>query len=187
MLTWVLSQRYFVDANASLYDPQFSTPYFTADGTPSNYSPITSRVNFRPSRTLTASWNLDYDINFKAVRSASTAGNYSGNWGSVRGVWTRRNIPDRDIVRSSFRVGGTVNVTSGLRANLETSYDWSLRILRHMRAGFEYNVQCCGFQFDYNRYNFGGFRNENTFRFGITLANVGSFGTSLGGTSTDYY
>jgi hypothetical protein len=48
-------------------------------------------------------------------------------------------------------------------------------------------VQCCGFQFDYNRYNFGGYRNENTFRFGITLANVGSFGTSLGGTSTDYY
>jgi LPS-assembly protein len=188
MLTWVLSQRYFFDANASLYDPQFSTPYYTPDGTPSNYSPITSRVNFKPSRSLTASWNLDYDVNFKAVRSASTAGNFSGNWGSVRGVWTRRNIPDRDIVRSSFRVGGTVNVSSGLRANLETSYDWSLKILRHMRAGIEYNVQCCGFLFDFNRYNFGGYRNENTFRFGITLANVGSFGTSLGGTNTgDYY
>ncbi len=187
MLTWVLSQRYFFDTNASLYDPQFSTPYFTADGTPSSYSPITSRVNFRPSRSLTASWNLDYDINFKAVRSASTAGNFSGSWGSVQGVWTRRNIPDRGIVRSSFRVGGSVNLTPGLRANVETSYDWSLKILRHMRAGLEYNVQCCGFLFDYNRYNFGGYRDENTFRFGITLANVGSFGTSLGGTNTNYY
>jgi LPS-assembly protein len=187
MLTWVLSQRYFFDINASLYDPQFSTPYYSADGTPSSYSPITSRVNFRPSRSLSAMWNLDYDINFKAVRSASTSGTYSGNWGSLRGVWTRRNIPDRDIVRSNFRVGGTVNVTSGLRANFDTSYDWSLRILRHLRAGFEYNVQCCGFLFDYNRYNFGSYRDENTFRFGITLANVGSFGTSLGGTSTDYY
>jgi LPS-assembly protein len=188
MLTWVLSQRYFFDATASLYDPQFSTPYFTPDGTPSNYSPITSRVNFRPSRSLTANWNLDYDVNFHAVRSASTAGTFSGAWGSVQGVWTRRNIPDRDIVRSSFRVGGKLNLTSGLRANLETSYDWSLKILRHMRAGLEYNVQCCGFLFDYNRYNFGGFRDENTFRFGITLANVGSFGTSLGGTNTsDYY
>ncbi len=188
MLTWVLSQRYFFDANASLYDPQFSTPYFTPDGTPSNYSPITSRVNFKPSRSLTASWNLDYDVNFKAVRSASTAGSFSGAWGSIRGVWTRRNIPDRDIVRSSFRVGGSVNLKPGLRANLETSYDWSLKILRHMRAGVEYNVQCCGFLFDYNRYNFGGYREENTFRFGITLANIGSFGTSLGGTNTaDYY
>jgi hypothetical protein len=105
----------------------------------------------------------------------------------VQGVWTRRNIPDRDIVRSSFRLGGRVNLTSSLRANVETSYDWSLGILRHLRAGFEYNVQCCGFLLDFNRYNFGDFRNENTFRFGITLANIGSFGTSLGGTNTDYY
>ena len=37
--------------------------------------------------------------------------------------------------------------------------------------------------FDYNRYNFGDFRDENTFRFGITLANIRSFGTSLGGAS----
>ncbi|MGH9334955.1 MAG: LPS-assembly protein LptD, partial [Vicinamibacteria bacterium] len=127
MLTWVLSQRYFFDANASLYDPQFSTPYFTPDGMPSNYSPITSRVNFRPSRSLTASWNMDYDLNFKAVRSASTAGSFSGSWGSLRGVWTRRNIPDRDIVRASFRLGGTVNLTGSLSANFESSYDWSLK------------------------------------------------------------
>ncbi len=187
MLTWVVSQRYFFDVNASLYDAQFSTPYFTADGTPSSYSPITSRVNFRPSRSLTASWNLDYDISFKAVRSASTAGSFSGDWGSVSGVWTRRNIPDRGIVRSSFRLGGRVNLTSGLRANFESSYDWSLKILRHMRAGIEYDVQCCGFLFDYNRYNFGNFRDENTFRFGITLANIGSFGTSLGGTRSSSY
>jgi LPS-assembly protein len=186
MLTWTLSQRYFFQTNASLYDPQFSTPYYTAEGIPSSYSPITSRVNFRPSRTLSATWNLDYDLNFHAVRSASTTGNFSGDWGSLSGVWTRRNIPGRtaaipDIVRSSFRVGGSVNIGAGLQAHADASYDWSLKILRNFRAGVVYNVQCCGFLFDYNRFNFGNFRDENTFRFGITLANVGSFGTSLGG------
>jgi LPS-assembly protein len=186
MLTWVISQRYFFDINASLYDPQFSTPYYSPDGTPSRYSPITSRVNFRPSGSLSATWNLDYDVGFKAVRSASTSGTYSGAWGAVRGVWTRRNIPDREIIRSNFRIGSTVNVTRGLRANFDTSYDWSLKILRNLRAGVEYNVQCCGFLFDYNRYNFGDFRDENTFRFGITLANIGSFGTSLGGGASVY-
>lgn len=187
MLTWTLSQRYFFQANASLYDPQFSTPYYTADGTPSNYSPITSRVNFRPSRSLAATWNMDYDLNFHAVRSASTSGSFSGGWGSVRGVWTRRNIPDREIVRSSFRIGGTANLGAGFQAHADASYDWSLKILRNLRAGVVYNVQCCGFLFDYNRFNFGNFRDENTFRFGITLANVGSFGTSLGGPSGTAY
>ena len=186
MLTWVVSQRYFFDANASLYDPQFSTPYYSEDGMPSSYSPVTSRVNFRPSRSLTASWNLDYDINFQAIRSASTAGTFAGTWGSVRGIWTRRNIPDRGVKRSNFRIGSVVNVTSGLQASFAASYNWTAREMQHLRAGVVYNVQCCGFLFDYNRFNFGTFRQENTFRFGITLANIGSFGTSLGGGRSVY-
>ena len=181
MLTWVLSQRYFFDVNASLYDPQFSTPYYSEDGDPSSYSPITSRIRFRPSRNISASWNLDYDINFKALRSSSTAGTFGGNWGSVRGIWTRRNFPNRDIKRSNFRVSSVVNVTSGLQASAAASYNWTTREMQHLRAGVVYNVQCCGFLLDYNRFNFGVFRQETTFRFGITLANVGSFGTSLGG------
>jgi LPS-assembly protein len=186
MLTWVVSQRYFFDDNASLYDPQFSTPYYSEDGTPSTYSPVTSRINFRPSRSLSASWNLDYDINFQALRSSSTSGTFAGTWGSIRGIWTRRNIPDRDVKRSNFRIGSVVNVTSGLQASVAVSYDWTKRVMQHLRAGVVYNVQCCGFLFDYNRFNFGSFRQERTFRFGITLANIGSFGTSLGGGGTVY-
>jgi LPS-assembly protein len=186
MLTWTISQRYFFNINASLYDPQFSTPYYSEDGIPSNRSPITSRVNFRPSRNLTASWNLDYDINFNAIRSSSTSATYGGRWGSVRGLWTRRNIPDRDVKRSNFRVGTALTVARGFQINLDTSYDVTQRELSFIRAGFVYNIQCCGFMFDFNRFNFAGFREENTFRFGITLANIGSFGTSLGGSGRVY-
>jgi lipopolysaccharide assembly outer membrane protein LptD (OstA) len=186
MLTWTLSQRYFFSINASLYDPQFSTPYYSEDGLPSSRSPITSRVNFRPSRSLTASWNLDYDINFNAVRSSSTSATYGGRWGSVRGLWTRRNIPDRNVKRSNFRVGTAVNLRPGVQVDFDTSYDVTERALTNLRAGVVYNVQCCGFTFDFNRFSFPGFREENTFRFGITLANVGSFGTSLGGSGRVY-
>ncbi len=186
MLTWTLSQRYFFNINASLYDPQFSTPYYSEDGVPSNRSPVTSRVNFRPSRNLTASWNLDYDMNFNAIRSSSTAATYGGRWGSVRGLWTRRNIPDRDVKRSNFRIGTALNVGAGIQVSFDTSYDVTERALTNMRAGVVYNVQCCGLTFDFNRFNFAGFREENTFRFGITLANIGSFGTSLGGTGRVY-
>lgn len=186
MLTWTLSQRYFFNINASLFDPQFSTPYFSEDGTPSSRSPITSRLNFRPSRNLTASWNLDYDLNFNAIRSSSTAATYGGRWGSVRGLWTRRNIPDRDVQRSNFRIGTALNVARGFQVNFDTSYDLTRSELTHLRTGVVYNIQCCGFVFDFNRFNFGGFREENTFRFGITLANIGSFGTSLGGSGRVY-
>lgn len=186
MLTWTVSQRYFFNIDASLYDPQFSTPYYSDDGTPSSKSPITSRVNFRPSRNLTASWNLDYDINFNAIRSSSTAASYGGRWGSVRGLWTRRNIPDRDVKRSNLRIGTSVNVATGVQINFDTSYDVTLREMPHLRAGVVYNINCCGFMVDFNRFNFSGVREENTIRFGITLANIGSFGTSLGGSGRTY-
>jgi len=187
MLSWVVSQRYFFDANASLYDSQFSTPYYTADGTPSNYSPITSRVRFRPANALSASWNVDYDLNFHAVRSSSLAGTMSGRWGMVTGNWTRRNIPDRDVIRSNLRAATRINITSSVQALFDTSYDYSNKQLQAMRAGVNYNVQCCGFQFEYNRWSFGNFRDENTFRFGISLANIGTFGTSLGGGASQTY
>lgn len=186
MLTWSISQRYFFNVDASLYDPQFSTPYYSDDGTPSSRSPITSRVNFRPSRNLSASWNLDYDINFNAIRSSSTSATYGGRWGSVRGLWTRRNIPDRDVKRSNLRLGTVLNVGGGLQVNFDTSYDVTLKELPHLRAGVVYNINCCGFMVDFNRFSFAGVREENTVRFGITLANIGSFGTSLGGTGRTY-
>ena len=187
MLTWTVSQRYFFDINASLYDRQFSTPYFTEDGTASNRSPITSRVNFRPSRNLTASWNMDYDINFNAIRSSSTSASYGGRWGLVRGLWTRRNIPDRDVTRSNFRFGTQLNVARGLQVNFDTAFDATNKVVNNLRAGAVYNVQCCGFMVSFNRFNFVGLRVENIFRFGITLANIGSFGTSLGGSGRRSY
>ena len=187
MLTWTVSQRYFFDINASLYDRQFSTPYFSEDGTPSNRSPITSKVNFRPSRNLTASWNFDYDINFNAMRSSSTSASYGGRWGFVRGLWTRRNIPDRDVTRSNFRLGTQLNVARGLQVNFDTAFDATNKVVNNVRAGAVYNVQCCGFMVSFNRFNFVGNRVENIFRFGITLANIGSFGTSLGGSGRRYY
>jgi LPS-assembly protein len=79
-----------------------------------------------------------------------------------------------------------VNLRPGVQVDFDTSYDVTERALTNLRAGVVYNVQCCGFTFDFNRFSFPGFREENTFRFGITLANVGSFGTSLGGSGRVY-
>ena len=183
-LTWVLSQRYFFQTNASLYDPQFSTPYFTPLGTPSSYSPITSKLNFRPSRNLTASWNLEYDLNFSQLRSVSLLGTYaSPTWGSVRGMWSKRNLVERGISRSNLR--GLTNLRLGerIQTNFDIAYDVARKDMTQIRAGVTYNVQCCGFLFEVSRFNYGIRPDEFMFRFGVTLANIGTFGSFLGGGS----
>jgi LPS-assembly protein len=40
-----------------------------------------------------------------------------------------------------------------------------------------YNWDCCGITFQYQHYALGTVRNENAFRFSLSLTNVGSFGT----------
>lgn len=184
-LTWVLSQRYFFQANASLYDPQFSTPYYTPLGTPSNYSPITSKLNFRPGRSLAASWNLEYDINFKQLRSVSLLGTYrSPRWGSVRGMWSKRNLVALGTSRSNLRGMANVRLGERIQTNFDIAYDIVRKDMTQIRAGVTYNVQCCGFIFEVSRYNYGIRPGENLFRFGVTLANIGTFGTFLGGSSS---
>jgi LPS-assembly protein len=186
-LTWVLSQRYFFDINASLYDRQFSTPYFTPLGTPSNYSPVTSRLSFRPDRNLNVSWNLEYDVNFHKMRSISLAGTFtSRSWGSVRGMWSRRNLLDSGRVRRNLRGLGTVRLSDSIQTNIDVAYDLERKDMTQIRAGIDYNVQCCGFLFEFSRYSYGNLRDENMFRFGVTLANIGTFGTFLGGRGGQY-
>jgi LPS-assembly protein len=64
-------------------------------------------------------------------------------------------------------------------------FDLQDKKILHLRSGVVYNAQRCGFLFELNRFAFGGFRDEMTFRFGITLANIGSFGTcSVGSASS---
>ena len=40
-----------------------------------------------------------------------------------------------------------------------------------------YNWDCCGIAFQYQRWALGLVRNENAFRFAFSLTNVGTFGT----------
>ena len=181
-LTWVLSQRYFFDINASLYDRQFSTPYFTPDGTPSNYSPITSKVTFRPGTGFSASWNLEYDLNFSQMRMVSLTGTYlSRGRGSFRGMWSRRNLVQSGQVRNNLLGLANLKLTDRIGTNFDIAYDIVKKQMTQIRAAATYEVQCCGFMFEFARYQYGILRNENLFRFNVTLANIGSFGTFLGG------
>lgn len=179
-LTWTLAQRYFLQVNASLYDRQFSTPYFTEDGEPSEYSPITSKLFFRPIARISAIWNLEYDVNFQRVRSTSLVGSYTGrSWGSVSGSFAQSVQLTSGRERKNVRGMTTLNVSRTVSLRFESAYDVAERRLNLFRAGIQYNIQCCGFQVEYSRYQFGSLRDEGLFRVGITLANIGTFGTSL--------
>jgi len=66
---------------------------------------------------------------------------------------------------------------TGLNAAATVGYDVNLNFLQYSAVQTTYNWECCGLSVEYRRFALGSVRNENQFRFALTLANVGTFGT----------
>jgi hypothetical protein len=86
--------------------------------------------------------------------------------------------------RRNLRGATNLNLSRSVRLHLESAYDVEQDEVNLLRVGVNYDIQCCGFLAEFTRYDFGTVRDENLFRVGITLANIGSFGTSLGDLGT---
>jgi LPS-assembly protein len=92
-----------------------------------------------------------------ALPSDTTASVRSSHLFNARVTYGR---PDRRGLSGAF--GFNYNFTNGLANALVSQVT--------------YNFECFGIDFGYNRFNLGPLRQENQFRFAITLSNVGSFG-----------
>ena len=70
---------------------------------------------------------------------------------------------------------GTVN-RKGLSGAFGVDYNFAEGITHQLVSQLSYNVGCFGLDFEYRRINVGILRNEQQYRVGLSLANVGSFG-----------
>jgi LPS-assembly protein len=181
-LTWRVGQTYYANAAAAQFDPAYASSAFGAPGgEPATLSPVQSRFRFRPTRQLSANFDVEYDVNFRQLKyvSLSTTLNYArvafnASWFRGNRVTDRvdRRGVNRDTIRSGarlvlwpekFAVDGTIY------------YDLLNRDLKQWSARARYDVQCCGFlaeliHSDYNT------KQNLQYRFSIELANIGSVG-----------
>jgi len=79
-INWRIGQTYYVDiaSGANIYDPNYSSAVFGANGQPAHRSPLQSRLRIRPTPAVSNNFDLEYDVNFKEIRSLSlsTSVNY---------------------------------------------------------------------------------------------------------------
>jgi lipopolysaccharide assembly outer membrane protein LptD (OstA) len=185
-LSWRLNQTYYVDiADAqNQFDPNYSSAVFGPSGTPAHLSPLQSRLRIRPSPRISTNFDVEYDVNFREMRSLSlstslnyVAGGFDARW--YRGLF-RRSLADPGRLRNTVRGSGRLQLLPNkLTASGSVDYDVSNKNLVQATARLRYDIQCCGFvaemiQSDYN------VDKERQFRFSIQLANIGSIG-SFGG------
>ncbi len=186
-LSWSIRQTYYVQIadGQSNFDPNYSSSSFGPGARPEHLSPLLSRVRFRPTRNFSLNYQIEYDVNFDQVRRTSTNARWNAARFNVTGGWSRSvrlsEDPEERIVGSESLRGsaGFELLPKRLYLDGSASYDMKNDILWQLSGRLRYQVQCCGFVVEYNRFNWNG-REEKQWRFNLELANIGSTGSFLG-------
>jgi len=186
LLSWRVGQTYYVQIRDAQneFDPNYSSSAFGPGGVPDHNSALQSRLRIRPTPSTQASFDLEYDVNFKQLRTLSIGTMLRGERASLVGNWSRsmflsENEAERVTTRNFVRGLASFDLLPG-RLLLEGGIDWDVQLQQVLqaRAGLRYDVQCCGFKLEAIQYDYNT-RQDRTIRFSIELANIGSIGNFL--------
>src|SRR5678809_368227 len=148
----IRDRTYYVQIGASQFDPNYSAAFFSVTGEPSHFSPLQSRVIFRPTPAITNNFDFEYDTNFKLFRTLSVASNLTFPRVAFQGVYSRsRRVAikpeNRTLTYNTLR-GGVRIALWPKKLVLDGSADYDLlnHNLIQTSGRLRYDVQCCGFQ-----------------------------------------
>jgi hypothetical protein len=183
LLYWRLSQTYYAQIadNQAEFDPNFSSAAYGPSGDPSHYSPIQSRLRFLPAQGVRTSFDAEYDVNFKQMRTLGVSLEVGGSRGSLSAGWSRaarlaEDPAERDVIRNTLRTSGRLDLLPGsIDVVGAVDYDLIEKTLFRWSARARLGVQCCGLMLELINFSYNG-RDERQFRFALELANIGSFG-----------
>ena len=186
-LSWRIGQTYYVQISdgQNNFDPNYSSSAFGPGYTPAHRSPITSRLRLRPIPSITGDFNVEYDVNFKQLRTVFFSGGLNGARGSLQAGWSRviqlaEVAADRTVRVNTLRGAGALRVVPNrLTLNASANYDFVTKTLLQSDTRLRWETQCCGVSAEWIRYNYNQ-RQDRQFRFSIELANVGSIGNFMG-------
>lgn len=196
-LSWFVGQKYFIDptfgsaAVLGMRNVLESTIDFSGAAYltgPRSESPVLSRLRWRSTEKVDVEWDLDYDTKRGDLLSSNTFVDFH------QGVWTagagfsRLIEPDENFVaprnqtfqaefnqvRWTLGYGGPTK--RGFSIATTGGYDIDSNAVQYAVAQAGYNWSCCGFSAEYRRFALGSVRNENQYRFNLTLAGVGTAG-----------
>jgi LPS-assembly protein len=197
VLSWEIAQKYFFDPtfddalvpgrrNVLTTTAEFTGIAFLTD--PRRFSPVISRLRAYPGRATEVEWKLDYDTKKGFINASTTLVTHRFADFFVAGSHAYLNVPGE--IFGSTTVAGPAKFNQfrwlvgyghpnkrGISAAANIGFDINTGFLQYSAFQTSYNWDCCGVSFEYRRFALGSVRNENQFRFSLSLSNVGTFGT----------
>jgi len=195
VLTWELAQKYFfnptfggavVNGARNVFDSSADLTGIAFLYGPRHFSPLISRLRLQDANS-DVEWAVDYDPVLQQLNASTVIMGHHWNKWYINGGQTFLKIPASIVVGGQTIPANTFNQfrflmgygsisRTGLNAAATIGYDYQLTQLQYGAAQVTYNWDCCGVTFEYRRWALGAVRNENYYRFALSLANFGTFG-----------
>ena len=202
LISWRVTQKYFFDPNfggavvpkrRNIFETTLDLSGIAFLTEPRNISPLISRLRLRPSDSFDLEWDFDVDTGARKFTSNNVLvdfheGNvfsgfsyarlnapgrfYTQPFGSTTGVSSP--VSDFNQIRVLVGYGSPTKKGLGIAANV--GLDLRLDTVQYAALQTSWNWDCCGVSVEYRKYELGAVRNENAYRFNITLANIGTAG-----------
>jgi LPS-assembly protein len=153
-----------------------------------HYSPIVSRLRIRTAKNTDVEWHFDYDSKKGRINASTALVNHRFGDFFIGGSQAYLQAPGEEDASTStptpvvfnqlrWLVGYGNPNKRGMSAAANIGFDVNSRFLQYTAVQTSYNWDCCGFSVEYRRFALGSVRNENQFRFALSLTNIGTFGT----------
>jgi LPS-assembly protein len=193
LVTWELAQKYYmnttwggalVPGTRNVFDSTIDLTGIAFLTEPRHFSPIISRFKINYAG-LGFQWALDYDPVLHQVNDSTVfVGETIRNWYFAVGhiyLNAPGEVPPNTIVQDVWNQFGIQarygNVNKrGLSSGFGMAVDRQNSYIQSVSSQTTYNWDCCGITFEYQHINIPGVRNENFYKFALSLANFGTFG-----------
>jgi LPS-assembly protein len=196
VLSWTIAQKYFFDPTfggavvngaRNVFDTSANFTGIAFIYGPRRFSPVISRLRLRSGST-DLQWDLDYDPVLQQLNSSNLSAGYHWTSWYINGGQSYVKLPASVIVGGQeipasvynqlrFVLGYGGISRRGINVAGTAGYDYETKTTLYAGAQATYNWDCCGVTFEYRRWSLGAVRNENYYRFALSLANFGTFGT----------
>jgi LPS-assembly protein len=154
---------------------------------PRHLSPLISRLRVSTSLRNDIEWDTDYDFQAGRVNTSTALFNHHVGMFTVGvgnaflhapGIISTTGGAPADLKFNQYRavLGYGNQDKRGFSGAVTMGLDARITQLQYGSAQLTYNWDCCGFNVEYRRFALANVRNENQFRFSLSLANIGSFG-----------
>ena len=197
LLTVDVSQSYYTNALAASYDPQYQSSFnglYSFVAPPSPFSPVQITASARASDTTSAVFRMEYDTQFKAVRTYTASGTLDHPFIDLTAGWSKRQvIPGlpafSDPASADHFLNARANVHepgNRLGGVYEFNYDVLRKYFVQRKYRMYYNSQCCGVAFELQTVDLSHFSslpfasNDRRMSIAFTLAGIGTFSNPLG-------